>query len=216
MESRFCSANKTGTSRDTNGDMDETTFCGLGLATRPGLVMMPRPASEQLVTTVVDRLGHRPAVVADVGTGSGAIAVAIAASARHARVWATDTSPHAVLLARANAHRHRLGDRVTMRGGDLLDAVPGSLDVVVANLPYLPLADAAFHADLAGEPVAAVFAPGDGLEHYRRLIEAVYERLLPKGALVIQLHRRVHVAERTELEQFAAELTPSLAAAASF
>jgi release factor glutamine methyltransferase len=187
--------------------MEVTTFYGLELATVPGLVMTPRPASEQLVDAVVDRLVHRPAVVADVGTGSGAIGVAIAASAPQVHVWATDSSRYAVQLARANVRRHGLGDRVTVLEGDLLDRVPGRVDVIVANLPYVSLADAALYADLKGEPAAAVFAPGDGLEHYRRLVATAHARLMPEGALIIQLHRRVLVAERTDLDLLAAKLT---------
>jgi release factor glutamine methyltransferase len=187
--------------------MDDATFYGLDLATLPGLVMTPRPASEQLVDAVVERLAGRPRVVADVGTGSGAIAVAIAACAPRAHVWATDTSRYAVQLARANVRRHDLGDRVTVLEGDLLDPVPGRVDVIVANLPYLPLADAELYADLDGEPAAAVFAPGDGRDHYWRLVEVAHERLMPEGALMIQLHRRVLVAGRGDLELLAAELT---------
>jgi release factor glutamine methyltransferase len=186
--------------------MDDTTFYGLDFATLPGLVMTPRPASEQLVDAVVDRVGGGPAVVADVGTGSGAIAVAIAASAPRVHVWATDTSRYAVQLARANVRRHGLGDRVTVLQGDLLDPIPGRVDVIVGNLPYLPLADAALYTDLEREPAAAVFAPGDGLDHYRRLLAIAHERLLPAGALIIQLHRRVLVAGRDDLKPLAAEL----------
>jgi release factor glutamine methyltransferase len=186
--------------------MDQTSFCGLTLATLPGLVMIPRRASEGLVNAVVDRVGDRAAVVADVGTGSGAVALAIATFARRSRVWATDTSAVAVRLARANARRHGLADRVSVRRGDLLDPVRGRVDVVVANLPYLPLAEAKLHPDLNSEPEAAVFAAGDGLQHYRRLIAAAQDRLLPDGALVIQLHRRVLVAEHAAIERLATEL----------
>jgi release factor glutamine methyltransferase len=182
----------------------DVTFCGLTLATLPGVVMTPRAASERLVSAVLERVGSRAAVIADVGTGSGAIAVAIAAASRRSRVWATDTSPEAVCLARANVARHGLSDRVHVRRGDLLDPVPGAVDVVVANLPYLPAVDTVLYPDLMGEPPAAVFAPGDGLEHYRRLVAAVNERLVPKGAVIIQLHRRVLIAERGDVDLLAA------------
>jgi release factor glutamine methyltransferase len=169
--------------------------------------MTPRSATEGLVPAVVDRLGDRAGVVADVGTGSGAIAVAIAVAAPRLHVWATDTSPYAVRLARANARQHGVADRVVVRRGDLLDPVPGRVDVIVANLPYLPFAEAALHSDLKREPAAAAFAPGDGLGPYRRLVRAAHERLLPEGALVIQLRRRLLVAERSDLDLLAAELT---------
>jgi methylase of polypeptide subunit release factors len=75
----------------------------------------------------------------------------------------TDKSREAVALARANVHRHGLADRVTVCHGDLLEPVPGAVDLVVANLPYLPAGEAAHHSGLAGEPREAVFADGDGL-----------------------------------------------------
>jgi release factor glutamine methyltransferase len=178
---------------------ENVIFSGLRLATQPGRVMTPRPASEHLVARALELVGDRPARVVDVGTGSGAIAIAIAEAAPEAEVWATDTSRSAVELARRNARRHGLDDRVSVRHGDLLEPVPGPVDVIVANLPYLPRASALQHADLAGEPTAAVFAAGDGLEPYRRLVAASAERLTDNGVLIFQLHRRAVVAARSEL-----------------
>ena len=176
------------------------TFHDLVLVTRPGVVMTPRPASELLAATALDVLGERPAIVADVGTGSGALALAIAAAAPRAQLWATDTSPVAVALARENVRRHGLAGRVVVREGDLLDPVPGSVDLVVGNLPYLPLGERGLDGDLVAEPEEALFAAGDGLDPYRRLIGACGERLTSEGALVIQFRRRVLHAGRDELE----------------
>jgi release factor glutamine methyltransferase len=180
--------------------MHEVTFNGLSLAAQPGRVMTPRPATEQLVTAAVDCIGSRQVRVVDVGTGAGAIAVAIAEAAPNARVYATDTSPYAVKLAHANVRRHGLGDRVTVRHGDLLDPVPGPIDLVVANLPYLPAAEASLYPDLAGEPAWAVFAPGDGLGPYRRLLAACAERLDGAATVIIQLHRQVLEATVADLQ----------------
>ena len=174
-------------------------FFRLPLLTAPGQVMTPRAATEVLVAEALERIGDRPARVVDVGTGSGAIAVAVATAAPRAEVWATDTSRAAVALARANVRLHGLGERVTVLHGDLLDPVPGPLDLVVANLPYVPIADAHAYPDLAGEPESAVFAAGDGLEPYRRLLAACRERLDDDAAVVIQLHRAVLAATLAEL-----------------
>ena len=181
--------------------MTETPFCGLRLLALPGVVMSPRPATESLVDVAADLLGDRPARVADVGTGSGAIAVALALRAPQARVWATDSSPAAVSLARANVCRHGLGDRVSVDHADLLHGVPGELDLVVANLPYVSDALRDERPELAGEPSEAVFSPGDGLGHYRRLVEMCSRMLRPKGAFALQLHRRVLVAEAPRLAE---------------
>jgi HemK-like putative methylase len=184
-------------------------FYGLELATAPGAVMTPRPATEGLVEAALEAIGDRPAVVADVGTGSGAIAVAVAAAAPNARVWATDTSANAVALARDNVLRHGLSDRITILQGQLLEPVPGPVDVVVANLPYLPAADALLYPDLESEPPEAVFAEGDGLDPYRRLLSQSARRLPPDGTLVLQLHRRTLVARREELASLSALISPT-------
>jgi release factor glutamine methyltransferase len=191
--------------------MGRVSFQGLSLVTAPGRVMTPRPATEQLVAAALERLGERPARVVDVGTGSGALAIAIAARAPLVQVWATDSSRCAVALARANVHRHGLDGRVIVRHGDLLEPVPGPVELIVANLPYLPASAAAHYPDLAVEPAAAVFAAGDGLDPYRRLIDTSAERLTADGALVIQLHRRVLVAARDELAALQTALTSQVA-----
>jgi release factor glutamine methyltransferase len=179
--------------------MTETPFCGIRMLTLPGVAMSPRPATEDLVDLAAKRLGDRPSSVADVGTGSGAIAVALALRAPQARVWATDTSLAAVAVARANVARHGLGARISVQRADLLKGVPGELDLVVANLPYLSEALRNERPELAGEPPEAVFAPGDGLHPYRRLVEMCSRLLRPDGALVFQLHRRVLLAEAAQL-----------------
>jgi release factor glutamine methyltransferase len=178
-----------------------TSFYGLRLMTEPGKVMTPRPATEALVEAAVEWIGDRPALVADVGTGSGAVAVAIAARSPLARIWATDTSCDAVRLARANVCRHGLGERVSVVRGDLLQGVPGNLDLVVANLPYLAESLRPLRPELAGEPPTAVFAEGDGLGPYRRLVAACATALRPGGLLAIQLHGRVVLTEAEELAE---------------
>ncbi|HYY75236.1 MAG TPA: class I SAM-dependent methyltransferase, partial [Gaiellaceae bacterium] len=125
--------------------MGRAHFDGLVFVTQPGVVMTPRPASERLVAVALSLLGGRPAVVADVGTGSGALGLVIARAAPQARVWATDTSPAAVALARENVRRLGLGGRVIVCEGDLLEPIPGCVDLVVANLPYLPARERGLH-----------------------------------------------------------------------
>jgi len=168
--------------------------------------MTPRPTSEHLVSAAAERIRDRPAWVADVGTGSGAIAVSLALAAPKAEIWATDVSATAVLLVRANAHRFGVRDRVRVVRGDLLAPVPGQLDLIVANLPYLPRHDRDRYPVLGAEPEGGAFAAGDGLGLYRRLLRSAEDRLSASGAVVIQLHRRVVVAERDELPALRARL----------
>ena len=168
--------------------------------------MTPRPRSLALVERVLAHIGDGQAVVADVGTGSGAIALAIAEGAPRAVVWATDLSSAAVALARRNALRSGVGDRVIVRQGDLLDPVTGRLDVVVANLPYLPWRDRARYPELAGEPEHAVYAVGDGLGLLRRLLAAAAGRLTRRGLVVVQLHGDVLAAPAAEIDRLEATL----------
>ncbi|MGH2999529.1 MAG: hypothetical protein ACRDNM_09535 [Gaiellaceae bacterium] len=77
--------------------------------------------------------------------------------------------------------------------------MPTPLDLIVANLPYVPEAAAADHPDLRIEPADAVFAAGDGLGPYRRLIDDASNWLAGDGALLLQLDRRILVASRNDL-----------------
>jgi release factor glutamine methyltransferase len=174
-------------------------FHGVRLLTAPGRVMTPRPATEALVDRALELVGDRPARIADVGTGSGAIAVALALLAPQLEVWATDRSVAAVQLATANVERLGLDERVFIVEGDLLEPVPGELDLVVANLPYLPVREAAAHPELAAEPLAAVYAPGDGLGPLSRLFEQAHSRLGEGGVVVYQYRGEVFEARREEL-----------------
>jgi release factor glutamine methyltransferase len=173
-------------------------FGGLELVTSPG-VMTPRETSSGLVACAVEHLSDRSGTVVDVGTGSGAIALAVAQAAPRAVVWATDVSEAAVELAAVNARRAGLSDRIAVRRGDLLDPVPGIADVIVANLPYLPLDERADHLDLLSEPIGAVFAAGDGLGIVRRLVTAARRRLAPDGLLALQVRGSIHSARTADL-----------------
>lgn len=180
----------------------ETTFHDLAFEIAPGLVFSPRPATERLVNSALHLIPvDEPARVADVGTGSGAIAVTLAVARGKAEFWATDTNPNAVALARRNAVRHGVADRVHVIEGDLLDPVPHPVDVVVANLPYLP--DSLHDSRYDDEPEDAIYAPGDGLDPYRRLLNACREGRLvtPGGRVIIQFHREPLTANCWELEE---------------
>jgi HemK-like putative methylase len=186
----------------------EVMFDGINVLTAPGVVMTPVPTTEALVKWAAEWIGSRSVRVADVGTGSGAVAVALALRAPTAGIWATDDSEPAVALARANAARHGLDKRVRVLLGDLLEPVPGELDLVVANLPYHAEARARGPAESAcsDQPAHAIYAPGDGLGYYRQLVEACGTRLKVGGALAIQLYGSVLAAGRGQLDQLAQEI----------
>jgi release factor glutamine methyltransferase len=170
-----------------------TRFHGLTFVTDPGRVFSPRRTTEKLVDAALERIGGGPARIADVGTGSGAIAITLALRAPTIEVWASDTCGSALTLASLNADR--LGARVHLVRGDLLEGIPRDLDLIVANLPYLVPGTPGYD----DEPEAAVFSSGDGLDHYRRLLAGAADHLAEDGGVLIQFDGQVLEAERSEL-----------------
>ncbi len=130
-------------------------------------VLVPRPETELLVEVALER---RPARVLDVGTGSGAIALALADELPEAEVVASDTSPGALEVARANAARLGLAARVRFEVGTVPEGE--RFDLVLANLPYVAESEwAGLATEVTGwEPREALLAGPDGLDAYRELL----------------------------------------------
>src|SRR6478672_7431308 len=103
--------------------------------------LVPRPETEQLVELLKSKIENRESKILDVGTGSGVIALSLAAKFPDAKVTATDVSDNALELARENAERLGLVDRVEILKSDLLQYVTHVYDLIVANLPYIPAAE---------------------------------------------------------------------------
>jgi release factor glutamine methyltransferase len=171
----------------------ETEFFGMPFVIAPE-ALIPRPETEHLVEEVLrlsatfgpsDKL-H----IADIGTGSGAIAVALARSLATAHITATDLSPQALVLAKQNADRNRVANRIEFFEGDLLTPLTErTFNIIASNPPYIPLRD---HDSLSievreHEPHSALFAGDDGLAIYRRLIPDAYVHLVPNGQLVMEI-----------------------------
>lgn len=153
-------------------------------------VLIPRPETEILVEEALARL--RPLaepVVADIGTGCGAIAVSLACYHHGCRVLATDVSAAALAVARENAARHGVAERVEFLPGDLLEPVAGPLDAVLSNPPYIPTAQLAGLAPEVRdhEPREALDGGDDGLAVIRRLIPAAAAMLAPGGFLAVEI-----------------------------
>lgn len=130
-------------------------------------VLVPRPETELLVEVALER---RPGRVLDVGTGSGAIALALADELPNAEIVATDTSPGALDVARANAARLGLAGRVRFEAGTVPEGE--AFDLVLANLPYVAERDwAGLEPEVTQwEPREALLAGEDGLDAYRELL----------------------------------------------
>lgn len=145
-------------------------FRKLELAVDPR-VLVPRPETELLVEVALEL---RPGRVLDVGTGSGAIALAVADELPECEMTATDTSPAALEVARANAERLGLADRVRFLEGTLppADDPDGCYDLILANLPYVAERDwPSLQPEVTQwEPREALLAGSDGLDAYRSFI----------------------------------------------
>lgn len=153
-------------------------------------VLVPRHDTETVIQVVLDQVGERPAPwrVLDVCTGSGVLAVTLARELAAARVVATELSPAAAEVARANAARLGVADRVEVRDGDLLAPVAGEVfDVVVANPPYIATAViATLDREVQREPRQALDGGVDGLDLLRRLVAAAPDHVAPGGLLVLE------------------------------
>jgi len=151
-------------------------------------VLVPNPDTELLVqrAVAIARQSDSPLRVADVGTGSGCIAIALAHYAPRVEVWASDVSEPALEVAGRNVARHGLGERVHLVCGDLVAPLPGELDLICANLPYLA-AGLTLPAEVTAQPRDALFAAGDGAGLVVRLLEAAPAKLGPGGRVLAEL-----------------------------
>jgi release factor glutamine methyltransferase len=157
-------------------------------------VLIPRPETEHSVEKVLElATGLAAPRIVDVGTGSGAIAVAVAGKLPGAAMTAIDLSSAALAVARENAARNGVADRIRFLQGDLLAPVAGQqFEIVVSNPPYVAESD---RVSLAvevrdHEPELALFAGAEGLAIYRRLIPQAFRALVPGGCLVLEIGYR--------------------------
>jgi release factor glutamine methyltransferase len=175
-------------------------FWGLDFEVSPA-VLIPRPATELIVETALElfRGAATPLAVADVCTGCGCVAVAIAHERHAAHVVATDISPEALEVARRNAARHGLADRVRFARADLLSGVDGPFDVILANPPYVvDGAGPALQPEVRDhEPDVALFGGSDGLWLITRLVAEAPSRLRPGGYLIFEFG----LGQDVEIEQ---------------
>jgi release factor glutamine methyltransferase len=174
----------------------EREFYGRPFLVTP-YVLVPRPETELIIDEVLalararkdDGHGRPGIVIIDIGTGSGCIAVTLALELPEGRLIATDTSAEALRVARDNARRHGVAERIEFRHGPFLAGFGDSADFVVSNPPYVPESDRASLAPevVSFEPAAALFAGQDGLDVIRALVPRAAAALRPGGALVMEI-----------------------------
>ncbi len=153
-----------------------------------GATLVPRPETEFIVEHALELLADRPCSIVDVGTGSGCLAVSLAIERPAARVVATDVSHAALLVARENARRHQVLNRIRFVQADLTAGLVLEADLIVSNPPYVPEFNAATLPDdvLRYEPATALFGGDDGLVLIRRLFATTPPLLADGGAFIVE------------------------------
>lgn len=189
-------------------------FYGLGFEVTPA-VLVPRPETELLVEEALgwwarekrrSDLYQAPRLIADVGTGSGCLAITLARMLPDALVYAIDCSNEALAVARRNCLRHEVWQQVQLLLGDLLTPAPVPVDLIVANLPYVPTSEmAGLQPEVRDyEPRLALDGGPDGAEHIMRLLKTARAKLRLGGALLLEFHP----PQRALLEAVAAACFP--------
>ncbi|PYI86284.1 MAG: peptide chain release factor N(5)-glutamine methyltransferase [Verrucomicrobia bacterium] len=162
-------------------------FCGL-IFLCDKRAMVPRPETEELVEFLKSEIRNPKSEILDVGTGSGVIALSFAAKFPEAEIYAVDISEDALELARENAARLGLSDRVRFSRSNLLQDVDGTFDLIVANLPYIATQDRhTLSREVLHDPHVALFGGAYGEEFVRELIAQAPARLHPGGTLALEI-----------------------------
>jgi release factor glutamine methyltransferase len=169
-------------------------------------VLVPRPDSEWLVTECLKRAkGLEAPAVLDVGTGSGCLAIAVACRHKGARVTAIDLSRAALEVARRNAERHKVAERVRFLEGDLFAPLPPgeTFDFILSNPPYVPTAEVAGLAPEVRdhEPRLALDGGPDGFAVLDRLLAGAPAHLAPGGHLLVEIHSGLEGPSRARFER---------------
>lgn len=188
-------------------------FYGVNLLVNPN-VLIPRPETECLVehALFMALMGMETPelVIADVGTGTGAIAINLALHLPAARIFAVDCADEVLDVAAYNVRAHNVLDRVSLGKGDLLEPVPEPVDLVLANLPYIPSERIPnLQPEVRQEPQLALDGGPDGLDLIRRLLQQAPGKLKDNGIILLELDpEQVPAVESLARELFpAAELS---------
>jgi release factor glutamine methyltransferase len=164
-------------------------FWGLSFEVSPA-VLIPRHETELIVEVALQLFpDHGDSLkAADLGTGSGCVAIALACERPTARITATDISSVALEVARRNATRHGVADRIQFRSADLLDGLEGPFDMIACNPPYVAERDRrGLQPEVRDhEPDVALFGGADGFHLVERLVQGAAIHLRPGGYLLFE------------------------------
>jgi release factor glutamine methyltransferase len=152
-------------------------------------VLIPRPETEGLVDLVLVWLNEYPLMrnCLEIGTGSGCIAITLAMMVPNLRITATDISPEALDIARKNAISHQVEEQILFQERDLMSGMEGQVDLIVANLPYIPTAKLETLPVYTREPILALDGGADGLSYIKKVLKGSQTHLRPGGAIFLEL-----------------------------
>ena len=187
--------------------LGQREFYGISVMVTPA-VLIPRPETEGLVEHALFMalmgMESTELTIADVGTGSGAIAINLAIHLPAAKIFAVDVDDAVLDVASFNIRAHGVPDRVSLAIGDLLDAVPEPVDLIVANLPYIPTDRIpTLQPEVQKEPRLALDGGPDGLDLVRRLLTQAEDKLKPHGIILLELDpEQVPIVQELALKHF--------------
>jgi release factor glutamine methyltransferase len=161
-------------------------------------VLIPRPETEILVEETMKIIGRgkgrgrKTPLIIDVGTGSGCIAIALAKNVPDIKVFAIDISQQALEIAKENAKKHNVSEKISFLHGDLFEPLRGiknKVDLIISNPPYIATSQILeLEPEVKDfEPIIAIDGGSDGLDFIRRLIEQSVIYLKPDGVLIFEI-----------------------------
>ncbi|WP_077147921.1 peptide chain release factor N(5)-glutamine methyltransferase [Sphingopyxis sp. KK2] len=173
-------------------------FWTLRIEVGPG-VLIPRPDSETLIEACLDFAQGRggegwPARALDLGTGPGTLLLAVLSEFPEATGLGVDASEFALAFARDNAEALGMADRTAFQSGDWSAGVDGPFDLILCNPPYIADSEQLMPDVAEHEPAGALFAGGDGLADYRRIIPDLPRLLAPGGLAVLEIGATQHIS----------------------
>ena len=172
--------------------MGQTQFHGLDL-TVDERVLIPRPETEILVDVAIDLINEIQGAknelrILDLGTGSGNIAIALTKSMPDCKIIASDVSEGALEVARINAARNGVSDRIDFVLSDVFENIKGKFDIIVSNPPYIARTEfKTLQKEVLREPRVALEGGMDGLDFYRKIISASVRHLKPGGYIAFEI-----------------------------
>ncbi len=187
--------------------LGQREFYGISVMVTPA-VLIPRPETEGLVEQALFMalmgMESTELIIADIGTGCGAIAINLAIHLPAARIFAVDVDDTVLDVASFNIRAHGVSDRVSLAKGDLLDAVPEPVDLIVANLPYIPTERIpTLQPEVQKEPRLALDGGPDGLDLVRRLLTQAEDKLKDHGIILLELDpEQVPMVQELALKHF--------------